>query len=102
MVDDIGPEGIRERVEAKLDRTLEDYELPAIDVEPSHHLGVHPQRQDGLSYIGVPVPLGRVAGDQMIATAGLADRYGADIRLPRQQNFIVTGVPTGSIPEAVA
>ena len=41
MVDDIGPEGIRERVEARLGRRLEDYTLPAIDVEPSHHLGVH-------------------------------------------------------------
>jgi sulfite reductase beta subunit-like hemoprotein len=102
MVDAIGPEGIRERVEAKLGRKLEDYELPAVDVEPSHHLGVHPQKQDGLSYIGVPVHLGLVSGDQMIALAGLAERYGGDIRLTRQQNFIVTGVPNDSVPEAVA
>ena len=31
MVDDIGPEGIRERVEARLGRKLEDYTLPPID-----------------------------------------------------------------------
>src|SRR3954452_9765588 len=49
MVDDIGPEGIRERVEARLGKQLEDYELPPIAVEPSHHMGVHPQKQDGLS-----------------------------------------------------
>jgi sulfite reductase beta subunit-like hemoprotein len=102
MVDAIGPEGIRERVEAKLGRKLEDYELPAVDVEPSHHLGVHPQKQDGLSYIGVPVHLGLVSGDQMIALADLAERYGGDIRLTRQQNFIVTGVPNDSVPEAIA
>jgi len=102
MVDDIGPEGIRERVEAKLDRTLEDYELPAIDVEPSHHLGVHTQKQDGLSYIGVPVHLGLVSGDQMIAIADLAERFGGDVRLTRQQNFVVTGVPNERVPEAVA
>jgi sulfite reductase beta subunit-like hemoprotein len=102
MVDDIGPEGIRERVEAKLDRTLEDYDLPEIDVEPSHHLGVHAQKQDGLSYLGVPVHLGLVSGDQMIALADLAERYGGDIRLTRQQNFIVTGVPNDSVPEAIA
>jgi ferredoxin-nitrite reductase len=102
MVDDIGPEGIRERVEAKLDRTLEDYDLPAIDVEPSHHLGVHSQRQDGLSYIGVPVHLGLVSGDQMIAIADLAERFGGDVRLTRQQNFVVTGVPNERVPEAVA
>src|ERR1700748_3309914 len=51
MVDDIGPEGIRERVEARLGRELEDYSLPPIDVEPSHHLGIHPQRQEGPHYI---------------------------------------------------
>jgi sulfite reductase beta subunit-like hemoprotein len=102
MVDDIGPEGIRERVEAKLGRTLEDYDLPSIDVEPSHHLGVHAQKQDGLSYIGVPVHLGLVSGDQMIALAGLAERYGGDIRLTRQQNFILTGVSNERVPDAIA
>jgi len=102
MVDAIGPEGIRERVEAKLGHALEDYELPAVDVEPSHHLGVHPQKQDGLSYIGVPVHLGLVSGDQMIALADLAEGYGGDIRLTRQQNFIVTGVPNDSVPEAIS
>jgi ferredoxin-nitrite reductase len=102
MVDDIGPEGIRERVETKLGRTLEDYDLPSIDVEPSHHLGVHPQKQDGLSYIGVPVHLGLISGDQMIALADLAERYGGDIRLTRQQNFVLTGVPNERVAEAIA
>jgi len=102
MVDDIGPEGIRDRAEAKLGRELEDYELPPVDVEPSHHLGVHSQKQIGLNYIGVPVHLGLVSGDQMIAIADLADRYGGDVRLTRQQNFVVTAVPTAAVPEAVA
>ncbi len=102
MVDDIGPEGVRERVEARLGRTLEDYTLPPIEVEPSHHLGIHAQKQEGLSYIGVPVHLGLVSGDQMIAIADLAERYGGDVRLTRQQNFIVTGVPNESIDDAVA
>ncbi len=102
MIDDIGPEGMRERVEARLGRKLEDYTLPPIDVEPSHHLGVHAQKQEGLSYIGVPVHLGLISGDQMIAIADLADRFGGDIRLTRQQNFIVTGVPNDRIGEAKA
>ena len=102
MVDDIGPEGIRERVEARLGRKLEDYSLPPVEVEPSHHLGVHAQKQEGLSYIGVPVHLGLISGDQMIAIADLADRYGGDIRLTRQQNFIVTGIPDEKLAEAKA
>ena len=100
MVDDIGPEGIRERVEARLGRKLEDYALPPVAVEPSDHLGVHAQRQEGLSFIGVPVELGLISGDQMIQIADLAERYGGDIRLTRQQNFIVTGVPGERLEEA--
>ncbi len=100
MVDDIGPEGIRERVEERLGRKLENYALPPATVEPSHHLGVHAQKQEGLSYIGVPVHLGLVTGDQMIQIAALAERHGGDIRLTRQQNFIVTGIPTDRLEEA--
>jgi sulfite reductase beta subunit-like hemoprotein len=92
MVDDIGAEGMLERVEAKLGRTLERFDLPPIDAQPSAHIGVHAQKQDGLSYIGVPVPLGLSSGDQLIAVADLVESFGGDIRLTRQQNLIVTGV----------
>src|SRR3954466_3674535 len=54
MVDDIGADGLRARVEERLGRALADFALPPVEVEPSNHLGVHPQKQEGLSYIGVP------------------------------------------------
>ena len=92
MVDDLGPDGLRDRVEEKLDRSLERFSLPPITAQPSAHLGVHPQRQGGLSAIGVPVPLGLSSGDQLIAVAELADEIGGDVRLTRQQNLILTGV----------
>ena len=92
MVDDIGAEGMLERVEAKLGKTLERYELPPITAQPSAHVGVHAQKQEGLSYIGVPVQLGLTTGDQLIAVADLVESFGGDIRLTRQQNLIVTGV----------
>ncbi len=92
MVDDIGAEGMLERVESKLGKTLERFELPPIAAQPSAHIGVHAQKQDGLSYIGVPVPLGLSSGDQLIAVADLVEPFGGDIRLTRQQNLIVTGV----------
>ena len=92
MVDDIGVEGMLERVEAKLGRSLERYQLPPIAAQPSAHVGVHAQKQDGLSYIGVAVPLGLSSGDQLIAVADLVDSFGGDVRLTRQQNLVVTGV----------
>jgi sulfite reductase beta subunit-like hemoprotein len=102
MVDDIGADGMRERVEAKLGRTLERFELPPVDAQPSAHIGVHAQKQEGLSYIGVPVQLGLSSGDQLIAVAGLAESFGGDIRLTRQQNLILTGVPNEQLDSVLA
>jgi sulfite reductase beta subunit-like hemoprotein len=78
MVDDIGPEGIRERVEARLGRRFDDFELPSLP-RASNHLGVH----DG--WVGVPVHLGLISGDQMIALGEL----GHEVRITRQQNLVV-------------
>ncbi|HEX3806552.1 MAG TPA: nitrite/sulfite reductase [Gaiellaceae bacterium] len=81
MIDDIGPEGMRERVEARLGRRLEDFTLPPAP-PPGNHLGVHER------YVGVPVHLGLVTGDQMVALADL----GHEVRITRQQNLVlVTG-----------
>ena len=102
MVDDIGVDGMLERVEAKLGRTLERLALPPIDTQPSAHVGVHAQKQEGLSYVGVPVPLGLTSGDQLIAVADLVEELGGDIRLTRQQNLIVTGVPDAHLARVLA
>src|SRR5436190_8471964 len=93
MVDDVGADGMLERVEAKLGHVLERFELPPIDVQPSAHVGVHAQKQDGLSYAGVPVQLGLTSGDQLIAVADLVESFGGDVRVTRQQNLVLTGIP---------
>jgi sulfite reductase beta subunit-like hemoprotein len=102
MIDDIGPEGMRERVEERLGRRLADFELPEPELASRDHLGVHAQKQPGVSYIGVPVHLGLISGDQMIAVADLAERAGADVRITRQQNFIVANVPDADVDDVVA
>jgi ferredoxin-nitrite reductase len=90
MIDDIGPEGLRERIEKRLGRTFDHFELPPLPAA-SNHLGVHEQA-DGRHYVGIPVHLGLVTGDQMIAVAALAESVGGDIRLTRQQNLVLTNV----------
>jgi sulfite reductase beta subunit-like hemoprotein len=99
MVDDLGADGMLERVEAKLGRTLERHVLPPIDAQPSAHVGVHPQK-DGRHYIGLPVPLGLSSGDQLAAVARIVESFGGDIRLTRQQNLLVTGV--ADVPATLA
>lgn len=101
LVDDYGPDGIREAIEKQLGRSLE----PLVEVpKPSgsvDHLGVHAQKESGLNYIGFPVFLGQVTGAQTIQIADLAEELGSDIRLARQQNFILTNIPDGRVEEVV-
>jgi sulfite reductase beta subunit-like hemoprotein len=101
MVDDYGAEGMRAEVERRLGRTLADFQL-APPGEVADHVGVHAQRQPGLFYLGVPVPLGLMSGEQMLAVADLAERLGGDVRLTRQQNFVLAGVPEEEVDAAVA
>ncbi len=98
MVDDLGPEGMRARVEERLGRRLPDGAPPAPEGEPEH-LGLHRQRQEGLVYLGVPVPAGRVSGTQLERLADLVEGLGADVRLTRQQNLIVGNVPEDRLAE---
>jgi sulfite reductase beta subunit-like hemoprotein/molybdopterin converting factor small subunit len=96
MLDDIGPEGMRQRLEERLGRTLED--LPAPEPQAGYdHLGLHPQRDPDRVYIGLSVPMGWMSGEQMIAVADAVEAVGGDIRLTRQQNFIVGNVPVDDV-----
>jgi ferredoxin-nitrite reductase len=102
MVDDYGPEGVRAEIERRLGRELEDYALEPPPERFSDHVGVHRQKQPGLSYVGVPVHLGLVSGEQMTAVADLAERLGGDVRITRLQNFVLAGVPDEHVDETVA
>jgi sulfite reductase beta subunit-like hemoprotein len=101
MVDDVGPEAYRALVEERLGRKLESYAAPPADSE-TEHIGAHRQTSKDLFYVGFPVNLGLMRGEQMLRIADLADGYGGDIRLTRQQNFILTGIPAARLEEVVA
>ena len=58
------------------------------------HVGIHRQKQDGLSYAGFAVLRGRISAGEMRAVADLADRYGdGSIRTTNMQNIVVLNVP---------
>ncbi|MDW8028280.1 MAG: hypothetical protein RMK94_07820, partial [Armatimonadota bacterium] len=52
-------------------------------------------------YIGFPVPVGWLSGDQMLWLADIVEEIGGDIRLTRQQNFIVGNVPESKVAKLV-
>ncbi len=104
LVDEWGVERLRAEVEAKLGRSLPTSVAPADPIDPHRdHLGVHPQLQPGRYYLGATTLRGRFSGEQMIAVADIADRFGSgEVRCTNRQNIIVLGVPDAQVEEAEA
>jgi len=66
------------------------------------HVGIHRQKQAGLSYVGASVLRGRLTGEQLEAAADLADKYGSGaLRATVAQNLIFIDVPNAKAPELV-
>ncbi len=84
-----------------LGRRLEDLPDTPHRIGDTEHLGIHTQKGGDRSYIGFPAYLGRMNGEQMIAIAGIAESVGGDVRLTRQQNFILANVPNALVPHVV-
>jgi len=67
------------------------------------HIGVHPQKQPGLSYVGVVLPVGRMTSVQMRGLAGLAQSLGSGtIRLTVWQNLLISDVADDKVEQAKA
>jgi ferredoxin-nitrite reductase len=74
---------------------------PRNRIDRAGHIGIHPQTQPDMHYIGVSVPVGRLPVEQMLAVANVADRYGnGEIRLTVWQNLVVPHI-AGEHLEAV-
>jgi ferredoxin-nitrite reductase len=67
------------------------------------HVGIHAQRQAGLRYIGVVLPVGRVTASQMRGLATIAERHGSGtIRLTVWQNLLLSDIAEAALPAAAA
>ena len=101
MVADLGPEAFRARVEERLGHRLEDGAVPPAPEEEKDHTGIHPQKQPGLFYAGIPVHLGLMNGEAMLRLAVLVESWGGGIRITRRQNFILADIPEARLAEPV-
>ncbi|TWT75849.1 Sulfite reductase [ferredoxin] [Posidoniimonas polymericola] len=98
VLDDWGFDRFVKAVEEDLGRKLRKAPLDTCQPRDSDdrqgHVGVYPQLQPGLNYVGVAFPVGRVTSDQMRGLAKISDRYGdGDIRLTVWQNLLLANIP---------
>ena len=104
LIDEWGVEAFREAVEKSFDSSLakaapED----ALDSDKRDHVGVFQQKQEGLNYIGLHVPVGRLQAEHMFDLARVAEVYGSsELRLTVEQNVIVANVPDNRLATFLA
>ena len=106
VIDNIGMEKFLELVEAKLGHALVRVPPEALVQRPAFdrmaHIGVNKQKQDGLNWIGVALPLGKVTCEQMRGLAKIAADLGdGEIRLTVWQNLLISGVSDVNVGLAV-
>ncbi|MGL5877736.1 MAG: precorrin-3B synthase, partial [Xenococcaceae cyanobacterium] len=80
------------------------YQSPISEYSRQHqsyrHLGIHYQQQEGLSYIGLVIPLGRLTSQQIKQLACLAEVYGdSTLRLTPWQNLLIPNIPNSKISD---
>ena len=107
VIDRMGMAKVVAMVEEKLGRTLDRVSAEALLPRPAFdraaHIGVHAQKQRGLNWIGVVLPVGRMTAAQMRGLAEVARDLGdGDIRLTVWQNLLISGVPSDKVAAAQA
>jgi ferredoxin-nitrite reductase len=92
---------VEKKLSRKLDRALPGAVTPRPPFDRTAHIGIHAQKQKGLHWIGVVVPVGRLSVAQMRGLAAIAGECGdGDLRLTVWQNLLISGVPTEKLAAA--
>jgi len=94
LIDKWGMEKFVDESEKKLDFDFGRLPLSSCEtrraIRRHGHVGAHPQSQEGFSYLGVSVPVGRLDPAQMKAVAQAAREFGnGEIRLTVWQNLLI-------------
>lgn len=104
VIGNLGVEVFLGEVERRLPFTMlrvskKEYETHVLHAQ-YNHVGIHPQRQSNLSYIGLVIPLGRLETSQLRGLANLAEIYGSNsLRLTPWQNLLIPDIANSKLGE---
>jgi ferredoxin-nitrite reductase len=103
LVEAWGVEKFRRELQRRVGRPLLAAGTDARGQRSADHLGVVKQKQAGLHYVGMAVPVGRITTQQLFDVARIADAYGTgDVRVTVGQNLIIPNVPDEKVPALIA
>ena len=103
LVQELGPEGFRTELAARARFDLRPGGEDLTRRYRGDHVGVHPQKEAGIFYVGLSVPVGRMNGLELVEVARLCETYGdGTVRIGTDQNITLTGVPEDRIDALLA
>jgi ferredoxin-nitrite reductase len=103
LVQELGPEGFRAELAVRARFDLVPAGESLTRRYRGDHVGVHPQKEDGLVYVGCSVPVGRMVGLELVEAARLAETYGdGTVRIGTDQNITFTGVPEDRLDDLLS
>ncbi|MEO9649124.1 MAG: NirA family protein [Roseobacter sp.] len=80
-----------------------DHDAPRGSIDRSGHIGVHPQCEAGLNYIGLAQEVGHLSAEQMRRIGAVAQRFGKnDVRLTVWQNTLIPHIADADVDAAAA
>jgi ferredoxin-nitrite reductase len=102
LVADWGVEKFRDKLVEIIGEMPTRGEDKIVGWQAAYLYGVHPQRQEGYSYIGLNLPVGRLNADELNELARIADQYGKGVlRTTVSQNIILTDIPNDKVDEVL-
>lgn len=110
VLDAMGLDAFVSEVERELGRELPRREMDQLQMTDAEdrtaHIGIHPQKQPGLQYVGIVCPVGRLQSQQLRVLADIAQCYGSgELRLTVWQNLVVPGIrdsDVGAVQQGLA
>ncbi len=101
LIDELGIDKFRSMVENELGRILATAaEKDEIDWDKRDCIGINKQKQPGLNYVGLHIPVGRLCAQDMFDLARLAEVYGScEVRLTVEQNVIIPNILDDNLPD---
>ncbi|MDP2332456.1 MAG: NirA family protein [Reyranella sp.] len=107
VIDRMGREAFLEEVEREYGKALRraaGAEVTSrVPADKHGHIGVHGQKQAGLNYLGLVLPVGRLTSEQMRGIAQISERFGSGtLRLTVWQNLLISDVADRNVGICIA
>jgi ferredoxin-nitrite reductase len=102
LVEEWGIEKFRDEIEKKLGYKLTHYPNPKVLEMNSDALGVNKTKIPGMNFIGVPIKVGRLSGEDLHKLCDIAEKFGnGNLRCTNKQNILILGIPDANVQSAL-